>query len=187
MPGPTSPCSRGEVDDGLRFAHLCDAHLQGRLAELSANFNALVETLIGEGALPLDAYERRRALTIARENQRSENDPQVILNEEPDKYALTDLPVIDCASKLPVCKARCCTLEVALSLQDLNERSLRWAYRRPYVLEMRKDDGYCVHSDGERRCTVYAQRPAICRTYDCRDDKRIWKDFDNNIPADMDG
>jgi hypothetical protein len=25
---------------------------------------------------------------------------------------------------------------------------------------------------------VYANRPTICRTYDCRNDARIWADFD---------
>ena len=31
----------------------------------------------------------------------------------------------------------------------------------------RRPDGACVHL-GERGCTVYEQRPAVCRTFDCR-------------------
>jgi hypothetical protein len=31
----------------------------------------------------------------------------------------------------------------------------------------RRADGACVHL-GERGCTVYEQRPAICRSFDCR-------------------
>jgi Putative zinc- or iron-chelating domain len=31
----------------------------------------------------------------------------------------------------------------------------------------RRSDGACVHL-GERGCTVYEQRPAVCRTFDCR-------------------
>jgi Fe-S-cluster containining protein len=31
----------------------------------------------------------------------------------------------------------------------------------------RRPDGACVHL-GERGCTVYGQRPAVCRTFDCR-------------------
>jgi hypothetical protein len=30
---------------------------------------------------------------------------------------------------------------------------------------------------------VYEHRPAICRTYDCRKDPRIWIDFEKRIPA----
>ena len=31
----------------------------------------------------------------------------------------------------------------------------------------RRPDGACVHL-GERSCTFYEQRPAVCRTFDCR-------------------
>ena len=31
----------------------------------------------------------------------------------------------------------------------------------------RRSDGACAHL-GERGCTVYEQRPSVCRTFDCR-------------------
>ena len=31
----------------------------------------------------------------------------------------------------------------------------------------RRDDGACVHL-GEQGCTVYEQRPGVCRSFDCR-------------------
>jgi Fe-S-cluster containining protein len=31
----------------------------------------------------------------------------------------------------------------------------------------RRSDGACVHL-GKQGCTVYEQRPAVCRTFDCR-------------------
>jgi len=97
--------------------------------------------------------------------------------------ALTDLPEIDCDARLPLCRARCCTLTFPFSFQDLDERVLRWDYGRPYQIG-RRSDGYCIHNEaGSCRCTVYAQRPAVCRTYDCRNDKRIWLDFEKRLPA----
>lgn len=30
---------------------------------------------------------------------------------------------------------------------------------------------------------MYAARPAVCRSYDCRDDPRIWSDYARRIPA----
>ncbi|HEX9105483.1 MAG TPA: YkgJ family cysteine cluster protein, partial [Polyangia bacterium] len=58
---------------------------------------------------------------------------------------------------------------------------VQWDYARPYRLRKREDH-YCAHSEPEtRRCNIYDQRPAVCRTYDCRDDKRIWVDFDKRI------
>jgi len=55
---------------------------------------------------------------------------------------------------------------------------VRWDHGRPYLI--RHDaDGACTHLDRAlgTGCTVYAQRPATCRTYDCRTDPRIWRDF----------
>jgi hypothetical protein len=28
---------------------------------------------------------------------------------------------------------------------------------------------------------IYLQRPVPCRAYDCRDDKRIWTDFEKKV------
>src|SRR5258707_619120 len=83
------------------------------------------------------------------------------------------------AELIPLCRGRCCTLHFPLSNQDLDEHIVKWQYLRPYIIKQRPDDHYCVHSDPETRgCTVYANRPRICRTYDCRNDKRIWVDFE---------
>jgi Fe-S-cluster containining protein len=73
---------------------------------------------------------------------------------------------------------------ITLSTQDLDEGVIRWDYGRPYRIRKRASDGSCVHDDpASHGCTVHAQRPRICRTYDCRDDPRIWADFDNRILA----
>jgi Fe-S-cluster containining protein len=98
-----------------------------------------------------------------------------------DKYAMRALPAIDCEARLPLCRARCCTLRFALSRQDLDEGVVRWDPARPYAIAQR-EDRTCVHLHAGR-CEVYAQRPAVCRSYDCRGDGRIWLDFDTRIPA----
>ena len=70
-----------------------------------------------------------------------------------------------------------------LSPQDLDERSVEWDYSAPYAIR-KGTDGYCVHScPTTRRCLVYEHRPAICRTYSCREDERIWDDFERRISA----
>lgn len=47
---------------------------------------------------------------------------------------------------------------------------------------MGKDNGYCSHLDPNTfGCTVYENRPVPCRAFDCRNDKRIWLDFENMI------
>ena len=73
----------------------------------------------------------------------------------------------------------------ALSRQDLKERVVQWDHSNPYMIR-HGADGYCVHNDKQTRfCTVYDHRPAVCRGYSCRNDKRIWKDFDKMIPAEF--
>ena len=40
-----------------------------------------------------------------------------------------------------------------------------------------------VHNDPTGHgCTAYTQRPSVCRRYDCRDDARIWEDYEQRIP-----
>ena len=172
-----------DLVNGLRFNHILEMQTKQHVAELSASFYALLETLIARGQVPLDDYERRRQATLGREIERARGEALVAISEEPDKYALGDLPQIDCEARLPLCKARCCTFVFPLSAQDLDERVVRWDYGRPYQIG-RRQDGYCVHNQpGSCGCTVYAQRPAVCRTYDCRRDPRVWVDFDGRVPA----
>ncbi len=179
-PRPTAP---EDVGDGLRFNHVVESQTRQTLAELRASFYALVETMIATGQLPIDDYERRRQTTMQREAARVQNEPHVMLHDVVDKYALAQLPEIDCEARLPLCRARCCTFVFPLSAQDLDERVVRWDYARPYQIG-RRDDGYCVHNEaGTCRCNVYTQRPAVCRTYDCRRDTRIWVDFEKRIAA----
>lgn len=172
-----------DVENGLRFGHVVQMQTRQHVAELSASFYALLETMVARGALPLDEYERRRQQTVAREVAKAAGEMLPQLADIPDKYALGDLPEIDCVARLPLCQARCCTLVFPLSVQDLEERVVRWDYARPYQIA-RRPDGYCVHSgEGSCMCTVYEKRPGVCRSYDCRNDTRIWLDFEKRIPA----
>ena len=90
---------------------------------------------------------------------------------------------VDCESRLDLCKARCCKLVFALSFQDLDEGVLKWNYSQPYQISQ-KENGYCIYHGGDGKgCLVYKNRPVACRNYDCRNDKRIWVDFEKRIVA----
>jgi Fe-S-cluster containining protein len=177
------PAAPEDVERGLRFNHMVEHETRKRVAEISASLYAMVETLVARGTLPLDEYEKRRQATFEREQARLRSEPGPAISQIPDKYGLGPLPQIDCEARVHLCKARCCSLVFPLSVQDLEERVVRWDYGRPYQIA-RRPDGYCVHNKaGTCQCEVYEQRPGICRTYDCRNDKRIWTDFDKRIPA----
>ena len=176
---PPAPAPDG-VADGLRFVHLMEMQTKARVAELSATLEALLGALADAGQLPVDAYRARRRLALLREDERDAAEATVDVADVPDKYAVESRP-IDCAARLPLCRARCCAREVVLSVQDLDERVLRWDYARPYRIA-RRPDGYCAHLSGGA-CSVHARRPGACRAYDCRDDRSVWIDFDTWIPA----
>ncbi len=173
-----------DLEKGVRFLHILGMQTRLDLADSSVRLEALLEELVARGVVDLRAMDERRERIRAREAERAQEKAHVQVSATADKYALDGLPQIDCAARLPLCRGRCCTFTFALSFQDLDERVIRWDYGRPYAIAHRESDGYCVHSDpGAHTCTAYAHRPAVCRTYDCRDDKRIWLDFDARIPA----
>lgn len=151
--------------------------------ELSAHLYALTELLIAKGVLSLKDFEERK--TRALEQQMSDMSTRwegaEVLTDQTDKYTVEPVQ-IDCQNRLHLCKAACCRLSFTLSTQDLEEGMVRFNVRRPFHIAHR-DDGWCSHCDKEtKRCNVHANRPLVCRTYDCRQDPRIWEDFAQMIP-----
>lgn len=191
-PGPT----RAELELALRAAHLAIAELREDLHALAAQVVALTERVApeapdggdgGEGAAAAQLAERtaalRREIAVAEVRAQSAGD-RVLLGNVEDKYAVSEEAGDGgppCAELLPICGARCCSFEVALSTQDLDE-GLRWNYATPYLLA-RRDDGMCAYHDGAG-CRTYASRPATCRRYDCRGDARVWADYEARVLAD---
>jgi len=151
------------------------------IAELQQQIETLIEIMIAAGTLRPGHAELiaklRRRVEVARQ-------APVELSTVDDKYGVTGEP-IDCESRLPLCQARCCSFAVALSRQDLAEAQLAWEIEHPYRLA-RGPDGYCGHlGRDDARCQRYDHRPATCRGYSCRTDRRVWIDFEARIPAPM--
>lgn len=142
-------------------------------ADVARKLEWLIDALILRGQLP----ESYRAMQRKIRGDRS----SVRLAMFRDKYAVESAP-IDCADRIPLCGARCCSFEVSLSAQDVAERILPFDLTEPYRLP-RDAAGRCTCMDDAGACTVYAQRPGACRAYDCRHDPRVWLDFDARIPA----
>ncbi len=184
-PSPEAPLQRSELEEALRFLNHNVVESRLAQADVAATLTALVDTLVARGLLPLGEYERRRQRALDAQTLELEERPAVQLGEAVDKYAVGPLPQIDCASLLHLCKGRCCSFTVFCSAQDLDERVVQWDYSRPYRIRRRDEDGYCVHSEpNTHHCNIYDKRPAVCRTYDCRNDRRIWRDFERRSPTD---
>ncbi len=174
---------RKDLNAGLRHLHFLSMQSKHDLVDITSRFFALMEELVANGQLDLRTFDERRLRLREKEEARLQQRAHVQVADPVDKYELEDLPQIDCQSRIHLCKARCCKLTFPLSFQDLDEGIVQWNYLNPYQIRQ-KPDGYCVHNKSDSgHCCVYKHRPAICRTYDCRNDKRIWLDFEKGIPA----
>ncbi|HEU4615909.1 MAG TPA: hypothetical protein VFS15_27620 [Kofleriaceae bacterium] len=145
--------------------------------EASRRFEWLLDALILRGQVP-DSFRR-----LAKKIQ-ADRGIKIRLSMVDDKYSV-ESPDIDCASRIPLCGARCCSFDVALSKQDLVENKLPFVIERPYELPRDPVTKKCACMDAAGACTAYEYRPATCRTYDCREDRRVWLDFEARIPAPM--
>ena len=88
---------------------------------------------------------------------------------------------VSCESRLPICKAACCRLfDVYLTPQEVRSERYGWDAKSPYAL--RRERAGCTHLiSGSCQCTVYSERPLSCSTYSCKEDRRVWKDYERKI------
>jgi Fe-S-cluster containining protein len=174
---PTEPPSQVAGELIAELARLADdAAIRPDDRDLHMRLVWLVDLLIARGHL---APGHKKLIAKLR-------DPgaRVRLNQVDDKRAVIS-PDIDCAANLHLCHGRCCSFTVSLAPEDLREGKLAWELEDPYVLRRNARTGYCEHLDGKGGCDVYEDRPAICRSYDCRQDRRVWLDYDARVPAPM--
>jgi len=162
-----------DVKHGLRFAHIMMSINQHEGREGAVFAHALAELLVNKGLLGKEELETM--LTLVRQEYGKLPTPKVMLGKSEDKYACSHAVEIDCASRVHLCKAKCCTFDFYLTEQDLDEGIVRWDYGRPYWIA-RREDGYCVHCEpGTYRCLIHSNRPYVCRAYDCLKDQRVWE------------
>ena len=170
-----------EMAEALRRAEERASDAERALADLRARFDKLVDVLVASGALA----EGHRTL-FAKVGELAVRDvkPRVKLRMFVDKYAMRSVD-IDCAARVHLCRARCCSFSFELTEQDIEEGRIAWEVTQPFKIRHEVDD-YCTHLDRRTGgCSVHAWRPAACRGFDCRNDPRIWIDFENRVPAPM--
>lgn len=169
-----------DFERGLRFAHVMMSINQHEGREGVVFARALAELLVGKGLVAKEELETMMAQVSQQLDALPT--PKVKLAKSEDKYSFEGAVIIDCASRVHLCKAKCCTFAFYLTEQDLDEGVVRWDYGRPYWIQT-GNNGYCVHCEpGAWRCRIHPYRPYVCRAYDCRNDQRVWLDFERMIP-----
>ena len=174
---------REEVTGGLLYCHSRLNANTSKLLESSSFLYALVELLSDKGLVQIGELDDKKKEVAARLlNQYLEKGMGVAMEkDEQDKYSFTGTAEIDCENRVHLCKAACCRMSFALSQQDVEEGVIKWDLGRPYLIAQ-GEDGYCCHLDcATKRCKARERRPLACRGYDCRNDKRIWIDFEKKI------
>lgn len=175
-----------ELDEQIRrgslFAQAVASRQMARANQTEAAVYGLIDLLIDKGALTSDevthAIERTGAEMRAAGRHAT---LEVIVREDSTEPAMP-ADEIDCATRIPFCKATCCKLRWPLTLEEVEAGPVDWDLGRPF-LNRHAAHGYCHQLDvASHGCQVYEQRPAPCREYSCVNDERIWLDFENMIP-----
>jgi Fe-S-cluster containining protein len=197
-----APVTRKDFERAVRALNMSDLELRDAVLKIGAKLVALTDELTRrvDGVEPLPAEPNTPArppeATVEMSVEAAMGDTlaaihgqdiqigtRVSLDMGGSKYGAAS-PEVPCNELMPLCQARCCKLSFALSTEDLDEGVIRWDYGQPYLIRQRASDSYCVHNDPETHgCTVHAQRPRVCRRYDCRKDARIWVDYEKRIVA----
>ena len=175
---------RTEIIGGLLYTHSRANSNTNRVLEAASFLYALIELLKEKGLISIEELDQRKVTVGERLQNRFLGKGMGVVIQEPeqDKYALPEKEVrIDCENRTHLCKAACCRLSFPLSMQDLNEGIVKWDLRSPYLISQ-DAEGYCRHLERATcQCMIRANRPIPCRVYDCRNDQRIWLNFEEKI------
>ena len=167
------------VERGALFAHSALSDGFTRLAEMQSFVFALGDLLIAKGLVGESELVRTVEAVRADLDQRGGlKGPGLIARFDRDDASDRPAAEIDCAARLHICNAVCCRLDFTLSIAEVKSARVQWDTGRPYFIRHGRD-GRCVHHDAQCvGCRVYADRSRVCRSYDSRNDERIWKDFE---------
>jgi hypothetical protein len=79
---------------------------------------------------------------------------------------------VDCASKISLCSAGCCSHVFALTQEEVKTGFYQYNPNRPYYMA-RDADGFCPYLDRKTFfCSIHDRRPLRCRKYTCENDVR---------------
>ena len=173
---------RMEVVKGLLYTHTRINANTSKTLEASSFLYALIELLNEKGLLTFEELDERKKQVAQRLVKKFVESGVGLMYQdtEEDKYTFEKEAIVDCESRLHICRAICCKLPFALSKQDVSEGIVKWEFGRPYLIA-HDDDGYCVHLDRKNyNCIIREHRPLPCRGFGCQDNEKwnVWKDFD---------
>lgn len=167
-----------QIERGSFFLHTAVSSNAGELQELAAFVHGAIDVLVAKGVASEE--EIAAAVQRVRDEMQARGEtsaPGIALRVD---GAPNDFVPVDCAERLPICKAVCCSLNFALTAQEVESGAIKWDLGMPYFIR-HESTGFCTHLAAGGQCSIYEKRPGVCRRYSCAGDTRIWKDFDQMI------
>lgn len=168
-----------QVERASLFTHTALGESFSRMSEGQAFLYGLADVLLAKG------YVTEHDLMAAVDNVRAEltqrgelSGPGVMVRIDTEDASDQQVVEVDCGARMHICKAVCCRLDFALTVSEVESGKVKWDLGRPYFIR-HSANGCCVHNDLQGGgCSVYSDRPGVCRRYSCAKDSRIWKNFE---------
>jgi Fe-S-cluster containining protein len=179
-----------QVERGSLFAQAVFQREFARLERAESLLLRLVDRLHASGLVRADELGLVNAEADAEPAEAAEvapgpepdteiNWPTVALRVDGDQEDRRQ--AVDCAARMHICHAVCCRLKFPLSAAEVDAGAVKWDIGHPYIIR-HDSSGWCTHNDRATGCcSVYEDRPGVCRNYSCAGDTRIWKDFDGMV------
>ncbi|WP_046757581.1 YkgJ family cysteine cluster protein [Kordia jejudonensis] len=160
------------------FTHSSLSNQAERINEIESFLYGLIDTLIDDGKVKKEKLEEVvqnvRTETLARKEHFHAGIAIRVDGEEQKD----DFVPVNCDERMHICKGVCCKLNFALSVDEIESGTSKWDLGQPYYIRQ-KSTGYCTHLDEHKQCcSIYNDRPRVCRKYSCADDSRIWTNFE---------
>lgn len=170
-----------QVQQGNLFTHTALTEQAMRINENESFLYGLIDYLIEKEMVEPDGLKQAVQATRQEQSERRENlslGVAIHINAETQDNQPAH---VNCLERLPVCKAACCKLHFALTVEEIEAGELKWELGQPYY-NRQQENGYCHKINPvDQCCAIYSSRPAVCKNYSCAKDKRIWLDFDKQI------
>jgi Fe-S-cluster containining protein len=168
-----------QVEQGNLFAHTALTDQILRMNENEAFIYGLIDYLIQKGLVQPDELQATVDSVrkeIVEKKEYAALGVAIRVDGDEDRNQMV---AVNCQDRLHICRAACCRLRFALTVEEIETGRMKWELGNPYY-NRHDDHGYCHQMDMDHKsCNIYTDRPSVCRRYSCANDQRIWKDFEH--------
>jgi hypothetical protein len=88
---------------------------------------------------------------------------------------------VNCRERRRYCGGACCFIGFSLTVDEIKEGIIGWDEDHPFKIK-HNESSACIHWNFKTKgCEIYEDRPIVCRQYSCKDDRRIWLNYEEKV------